>query len=55
MECKVITYRYSKSLHRSIPEKTIVSDNPVFSFEEIKAIFKAVLMINPPAQVKKVK
>ena len=56
MEAKVITYRYSQELNRSIPDKTvIVADNPVFSQNEIVSILRAALLIAPPIQVKKVK
>jgi len=54
-QCKVITFKYDVQSGLSIPDKTEIiesSNSNSFTLAEIASIAQALLMIEPPKQVK---
>ncbi|MCK9327290.1 MAG: hypothetical protein M0P69_17490 [Bacteroidales bacterium] len=55
-QIRILSYRYSRILNRSIPDKTKVeSADSTFSLREIGDIIRAALIMTAPEQTKRVK
>jgi len=52
---RILSYRYDKILNRSIPDKTKVESDSIFTLKEIADIIRAALIMSNPDQTRKVK
>jgi hypothetical protein len=52
---RILSYRYSRLLNRSIPDKTKVETNQPFTMKEVCEIIRAALIMSAPEQIKRIK